>query len=336
MLNKFSVILPVHNGGEYVKDCIRSILSQTLNDFNLIVLDNYSSDGTLQWIQSLNDERVTIYSSQKLLTIEENWGRIISVQKNEFSTLIGHDDVLKPDYLQIMNELINKFPGASLYQAHFTFIDSEEKKIRNCKPMQEKEDGPEFLRSVLQNKIDIVGTGFMMRSKDYDDLNGIPTSYPNLLFADFELWLNLTAKNYKATSPNQGFYFRLHQSTTSASTDEKYQQSFEKFLSFLEELGSKSASYKKVIEQNAAIFLMHYCKSLAHRILRTPKEKRKNITVSSVIQKGKEYNYRLTADKNFNPLSNFSILLAKMIDSNPATRSLFLLYRKIYSKPVLK
>ena len=39
-MKKFSIILPVKNGGEYVKECVRSILSQTLNDFNLLVLDN--------------------------------------------------------------------------------------------------------------------------------------------------------------------------------------------------------------------------------------------------------------------------------------------------------
>lgn len=335
-MKKFSIILPVRNGGEYVKECIQSILSQTLNDFNLIVLDNCSDDGTKEWIESLNDERIIIYSAEKQLPIEENWGRILSIPKNEFMTLIGHDDKLKATYLEIMNNLIDKFPDATLFQTHFKYIDAKGKEIRNCKPMQEKEDGPEFLRSVLQVKSDIVGTGFMMRSKDYDDLNGIPTTYPNLLFADFELWLNLTAKNYKVTAPDEGFYFRLHQSTTSISTDEKYQQSFEKFIYFLEGLKLKSTSYQKVIEENAAIFLMRYCKSLSHRILRTPKEKRKNITVNSVIQKGKEFYYRLTSNKDFNPLSDFFILLAKMIDSNPATRSLFLLYRKINSKPVLK
>ncbi len=333
---KYSIILPVQNGGEYVKDCVQSILSQTRNDFNLLVLDNCSTDGTLQWIQSLNDERIVIYPSEKSLSIEENWGRIISIPKNEYITLIGHDDILKPGYLKLMHALIEKFPKATLYQTHFAYIDSNGKHIRSCKPMKEIENGTEFLKSILQKKIDIVGTGFMMRSKDYDDLKGIPISYPNLLFADFELWLNLAAKNYKATSPDQGFYFRLHQSTTSISTDEKYQQSFEKFIYFLEALKLKSTSFQKVIEENAALFLMHYCKSLSHRILRTPKEKRKNITVMSVIQKGKEYYYRLTSNKNFNPLSDVFILLAKMIDSNPATRSLFLLFRKIYRKPILK
>ncbi len=335
-MEKFSIILPVKNGGEYLKKCVRSILSQTLNDFNLVVLDNCSKDGTLQWIQSLNDNRIVVYPSENPLSIEENWGRIITIPKNQYITLIGHDDILKPNYLEVMNGLINKHPDATLYQAHFSYIDSKGKNIRHCKPMKEKENGPAFLESILQNRIDVVGTGFMIRSKDYDALGGIPIDYPNLLFADFKLWLNLTAKNYKATSPLHGFYFRLHQSTTSLSSDAKYQQAFEKFIYFLQTLSIINSDYQNIVVQNADSFIMHYCKSLSHRVLRIPKIKRKNQSVSYILQKGKEYSFLLTGNKNFNPLSSFSILLAKVIDSNIITRKLFLLSKIIYTKPILK
>ncbi|HEY8688006.1 MAG TPA: glycosyltransferase family 2 protein [Chitinophagaceae bacterium] len=333
-MKKFSIILPVKNGGEYVKECVVSILSQTLNDFNLHFLDNCSTDDTLQWIQSLNDERIIIYPSTTPLSIEENWGRIVTIPKNEYITLIGHDDILKADYLKVMDGLICEFPDATLYQTHFAYINSKGKITRSCKPMKEVESGPEFLHSILQNRIDIVGTGFMMRSKDYDELGGIPI-YPNLLFADFELWLNLTAKNYKATSPVEGFYFRLHQSTTSVSSDVKYQLAFEKFIYFLERLKHKNNAYEKVITENADNFIMHYCKSLSHRILRTPKEKRENISVNTILQKGKGYSRVLTSGTNFNP-SNFTILLARFVDSNIITRNIFLLFKKIYNKPLLK
>lgn len=335
-MKKFSIILPVRNGGEYVKACVNCILSQTLNDFNLIVLDNCSTDGTLQWIESLKDERIIIYPSPTPLSIEDNWGRIVTIDKNEYITLIGHDDILKPCYLKKIDELINKFPDATLYQTHFSFIDSKGKKIRNCKSMNEKENGSAFLQSIMQNKIDIVGTGFMMRSKDYDQLGGIPVSYPNLLFADFDLWVNLTAKNYKATSLFEGFYFRLHQSTTSASSDVKYLQAFEKFINFLGTLKLKGAAYEKVINENANTFIMHYCKSISHRILRTPKKISEGVSVNAVLQKAKYYSTMLTSANKFNPLSNFSILLAKVIDSNTVTRKIFILFKNVYGKPFLK
>lgn len=124
-MTRFSIILPVRNGGEYVKECVNSILSQTHGDFNLQVLDNFSSDGTPEWIHSLNDPRIIIYPSDKPLTIEENWARITVIPKNEFITLIGHDDVLDNNYLDTMINLISKHPTASLFQTHFRYINSE-------------------------------------------------------------------------------------------------------------------------------------------------------------------------------------------------------------------
>ncbi|MEO5648160.1 MAG: glycosyltransferase family A protein, partial [Chitinophagaceae bacterium] len=96
----YSIILPVRNGGAYVKECVSSILSQTLNNFNLIVLDNCSTDDTVSWIEQLGDSRVVIYKTGLPLTMVENWARIATIDKNEFMTLIGHDDILHPGYLQ--------------------------------------------------------------------------------------------------------------------------------------------------------------------------------------------------------------------------------------------
>ncbi len=290
----------------------------------------------MQWIESLTDERINIFPSEKPLSIEENWGRIAAIPKNEYITLIGHDDILKPGYLKMMNNLINKFPDAALYQTHFAYIDSDGKRLRECRAMKETEDGPEFLQSILQKKIDIVGTGFIMRSKDYNELGGIPTAYPNLLFADFELWLNLTGKAYKATAPEEGFYFRLHQSTTSISSNLKYQKAFENFIYFLQQLKTKSSVYHNIITANAAKYILFFCKSFSHRLLRTPKEQREGLSVKMVVQKCKAYVILLASNKIFNPLYNFSILIPLLIDTNAITRQIFIWFKKLYQRPILK
>src|SRR4029078_5164379 len=124
---KYSLILPVYNGGEYVKECVQSILSQSFSQFNLHVLDNYSTDGTLEWLSSLKDERIKIYPAERFLPMEENWQRILSIPRNEMMTIIGHDDLLDSNYLASMDAFIQKHPDASLYQAHFRFIDQQGK-----------------------------------------------------------------------------------------------------------------------------------------------------------------------------------------------------------------
>jgi glycosyltransferase involved in cell wall biosynthesis len=331
---KFSIILPVRNGGEYVKECVNSILSQTYQDFHLHVLDNCSSDGTLEWIKSLNDKRIKIFPAEKPLSIEKNWGRIKLIQKNEFITLIGHDDVLDKNYLTVMDSLISKHPSASLYQTHFRYIDSKGKIIRCSKPMDEVQSASEFLAAFLCSIIDTMGTGFMMRGIDYNAYGGIPV-YPNLLFADFELWISLTGKSYKATSSKECFGFRLHQSMTTKSPDIKFHKAFEQFMDYLARLKKNNNEFAIVIEKYSLQFIEFYCKGLSHRLLRTPKQKREGQTVSSFLKSCKSYADMLVPDNNFDPSEKYSIRLAKQIDSNFITRSLFLLFKKIRPKPIL-
>ncbi len=332
---KFSIILPVRNGGDYLKECVRSILAQTVPDFDLLVLDNDSTDGTTEWIRSIADPRIKIYPSEKALVIEENWDRISKIPKNEFITLIGHDDRLNKDYLFTMQELIMNYPDAALYQTHFNYIDSKGEKIRDCKPMKLVETAKGFLEEFLSNNVDVMGTGFMMRSTDYDRLGGIPP-YPNLLFADFALWISLTKISYKVTSPKQCFSFRLHQSMTAASADIKFQQAFERFIFFLEKLKNESREYRDIIRQKAADFLLFYCRGLSHRLLRTPKSMRGGLTVKGFIRKCKMYAAQLGLGNRFYPERFFSIRVAKMLDSNPIGRALFLAWKKLYPKPMLK
>ena len=113
-----------------------NILSQTLDNFNLIILENFSTDGSQAWIESLNDPRIIIIPAEKPLSMQENWSRAAFIDRNEFMTMVGADDVLYPDYLQTIDDLIIKHPGASLYQTHFRFINEEGKcsfnSICNC------------------------------------------------------------------------------------------------------------------------------------------------------------------------------------------------------------
>lgn len=332
-MKKYSIILPVRNGSNHVKECIAGILSQTLGDFELIVLENSSTDNTTAIINSFNDDRVKIYTAEKVLTIEENWERAVSVPKNEFITLIGHDDVLDKDYLYIMDDLINRHPQASLYQAHFRYIDATGKEIGKCQPMEETQKPADAIHNFLTGKIDLMGTGFMMRSADYDRIGGIP-SYPNLLFADMELWIELARKSYLAVDSRQAFSYRKHlNATTSSSSDAKFLQSFDRLINYLFNLKKSDPLLAPVIKEDSAALLKLYCQGITHKVLRTPKSKRQTPSVKEIIEQFREYGKKM--GNNFEPLDSGKIRAGKIVDSNLLLHSIFLLFKSMYKKPVL-
>ncbi len=332
---KYSIVLPVKNGGEYVKKCVSSVLCQTMNDFSLEVLDNCSTDGTLEWLKSLNDSRIRIYPSNKPLTIEENWARIVKIPKNEFMTFLGHDDLLDEDFLEVMDAFILKHPKASVYQAHFRFIDPNGKKLRSSKPMDEVQHANEFLAFFLSGMLEL-SIGQVFRSSQFDEVGGIP-DYPNLLYADFELWMRLLEKGYKASNRKECCSYRIHStSTTTSSSKLKYYHSFLRLLDFFIELKQKDESYSEIFEKYAFDFLKGYSRSISHHILRIPKSQRNNVGVRTFLLEFKRRIDILVPGNDYSPMNQPSIKLGMIIDETPILNYLFLFFKRIYSKPVLK
>jgi glycosyltransferase involved in cell wall biosynthesis len=332
---RFSFILPVKNGGDYIKECVASILAQTYRGFNLIILENKSTDGTAEWLQTLTDERIVVIPSEKSLSIEENWARIVEIQKNEFMTITGHDDLFDANYLQVMNDLIVQYPDAGLYQTHFRFIDADGNFLKQCRVMDEKQNVAEFLHALFIDSIDTMGTGYMMRSKDYNAVSGIPP-FPNLLFADHTLWIKLTALSYKATSSNECFSYRIHENLSKRSDAVRYINAFYCYMDFLVELKNANKAAGIVIESYVTNYIQYYCRSLAHRLLKTMVNERNGMTVCGFINNCIKYNDVLAGKDKLLSLKQFNIRFAKFIDKNALIRKLYFLFRKFYTKPIYK
>jgi glycosyltransferase involved in cell wall biosynthesis len=301
---------------------VESILSQTYKKFNLHILDNCSNDGSLEWIKSVQDDRIIIYPSDKKLTIEYNWSRIKDIPMNEFITLIGHDDILLKNYLQEMDLLIEKYPDASLYQAHFDYINANGNFVHHCKPMKPVMYVQDFLQAQFTRSLDSTGTGYMMRSKDYVETGGIPGKYPNLIFADFELWVRLISKNYLAVSPEKSFHYRVHKSTSTLTNGDAYQKAFEYYVLFLKNASEKYSQISNTIDSYFQPWLYFMCEHLSHRLLKTPKEKRQ-ISVQEFIEKCKDFAHLLIPEKEFVPRKIFRIWVAALLDKNQLGRGLF-------------
>jgi len=256
---RFLIVLPLRNGGAHLKACVGSILAQTHEHFRLVVLENASTDDTVNWLRQLRDPRITILESPVPLEIEENWARIAQLDmSDEFLTIIGHDDLLDPAYLSDMSMLIDAHPDALLYQSHFRLIDGHGRKLRNCLPMPAIETAASFLAARLRLAMDSYGTGYMYRAADYLRVGGIPP-YKKLMFADDALWLSLMRGSYKATLPQQTFSYRLHAGGTSHSPDWRSTlDSLGAYLDFLIEYGHSDREVMIALERGVADYMVYW------------------------------------------------------------------------------
>lgn len=215
-MRKYSIVLPVRNGWPYVQECVESILAQSFPDFDLVVLDNQSTDGTVEWLKTKSDDRIRLYGSRTALSIVESWGRIKDVVKHEYMTIIGHDDVLDPDFLATIDSLVERHPDSALYLTGSRFINAKGNKIRTCKPVPALETAAQYLEARFKYERDISASGYVMRSADYDRIGGIPR-FEKLYFSDDALWLSLMSGSNKVTEPSEHLSIRIHEKSESAS-----------------------------------------------------------------------------------------------------------------------
>lgn len=335
-MTRFSIIVPTFNSARYIKECLGSILEQTVKDFTVHIVDSGSTETSfLDWIRNLKDDRIVIYNAEQRYSIEENWHRILSIPKNEFMTIIGHDDVLTPHYLEEMTALIEANPQASLYLTAYSYIDKDSCFIRESLPLPAKMTGELFVEYFLDNKIEINATGYMMRSKDYDAAGGVP-NYPNLLNSDSELWIKLALKSYLAVSSRNCFCFREHASVSGTSPDIMYHNALKQFVDFLLSIRQQSQALQQVITVHGPAYLMAYCLDFSHRLIRKKLKDRHYLTVNRLIQDCQILSAKLSPGTPFQPGKLRSLVIAQWIDSNIFSRTYFRLLRKFYSGPLIK
>ncbi len=334
-INNFSIIIPFKTGKQYLLDCLQSVLAQDYPHYEIIILADITSntDDALHAIKDLKNPKITIQLSDKNLDILQNWRRIKDLDKKEYMTILGYDDILCKGFLNCINNLINTDPEASLYHTHFNYINSNSEAIKKCQPLLTQMTASDYLEYTLKDSIDIMATGYVFRSKDYDAIGGIPTSYPNLIYADAQLWIELSKKSHLLIDPSIQFSFRIHSSVTKTSKDKILLDAFILFLDYLKGLKQESANFELIIQSNLTAFAESTTKAMAHRLLRTPKMNRQGLTIDKVANEiaGKCKQMEVP----YSPFKIKSIQIARFIETTPLLNELFLIFKKIYKKPVL-
>ena len=103
---QITVALPVYNGEQYIAVAIESVLSQTFSDYELLILDNCSTDNTLNIIEKFNDSRIRLIVNTKNLGMIGNWNLAVSLATGNYIKILSHDDLLASSCLA---EQINAF-----------------------------------------------------------------------------------------------------------------------------------------------------------------------------------------------------------------------------------
>lgn len=104
-----SIVLPVYNAEPYLRECLDSVLSQTYSDFELIAVDDGSTDSSLGILREYQDPRIRVFSLSENRGISEARNKGLSEVKGELVAFIDADDIYRPMFLSRMIDMYNKY-----------------------------------------------------------------------------------------------------------------------------------------------------------------------------------------------------------------------------------
>lgn len=112
---EISVLVPVYNTKEtYLRECIESILSQTFNNFELLILNDGSINNVEEVIKSYNDKRIFYYKNWKSEGITKSRNKLLKLAKGKYIAVQDHDDISFPDRLEKEYNFLEKHKEISI------------------------------------------------------------------------------------------------------------------------------------------------------------------------------------------------------------------------------
>ncbi len=189
-----SVCLPTYNGAAFIKEALDSVLGQTYQDFELLVVDDGSTDATLDIVQSFSDPRIQVHRNPERLGIPANWNRCLELAAGDLVCVFHQDDVMLPENLERKVHLLSADETVGfVHSAVETLVDGSAPSaftdwIEDT-TTDTVWDGPEYFRTLLLNGNRVCAPTVLARRRALLKQGGFDW---DLGFAcDYAMWLRL-------------------------------------------------------------------------------------------------------------------------------------------------
>jgi len=133
-LPQVSILIPVYNREKYISECIQSALDQTYKNFEVIVVDNASTDRTWEICNeyAARNTRLRIFRNQINIGPVKNWKRCIDEASGEYGKILWSDDLIAPDFLEETVPYLENNDVGFVFTGIEVFIDGTGERTSHC------------------------------------------------------------------------------------------------------------------------------------------------------------------------------------------------------------
>jgi glycosyltransferase involved in cell wall biosynthesis len=182
------IILSVHNAKQYANGAIASILAQTFSDFELIIIDDGSTDGTADLLKefTIKDTRVRIITNETNIGLTRSLNLALKQARGEYIARMDADDIALPNRLERQIAFLKSHPDISIVGTAYEWIDKDGNVIGKPKMIT----GADAIHRALPRTNPLLHSSVMIRRSALDQVGGYNETMKRA--QDYDLWLRLS------------------------------------------------------------------------------------------------------------------------------------------------
>lgn len=199
---KISVILPVYNTEKFINEAVQSILDQTFTDFELLILNDASTDNTLSVLNQFTDPRIRIISNEQNLKVVKTLNKGLDLAKGEFIARMDADDISHPQRFEKQLNYFKSHPDVDFCGTWVQNFGSEDLIMRAAFTHDNIKARLLFLNPIFHPSIMFKKEGFTKHDLRFDE------SFTNA--EDYGLWAKAIDLIKFANVPEVLLKYRIH------------------------------------------------------------------------------------------------------------------------------
>ena len=225
---RLSVCLPTYNGQAYVAEAVQSVLQQSYGAFEIVAVDDGSSDRTLEILQAFADPRLRIYQNPHRRGIPGNWNVAVGLARGEYICVFHQDDVMLADNLARKMALFDTDPSLSLVHSRAEAVveTGAPERVAEWREKAETdfvEEGEAYFRKLLLHGVCICAPTVIVRREQLAAAGGFNET---LGYAcDYEMWMKLCLEGRVGFLHDALVHYRWH--ADNASHNYQYERGVE-------------------------------------------------------------------------------------------------------------
>ena len=245
-----SIVLPIYNGERYLKESIESIINQTYTNWELIVVDDCSTDSTPEIVKDYmnKDNRIRYYRNEKNLRLPRNLNKGFSLANGDYLTWTSDDNLFLPSALGELHNYLKEHPDCSFVFSSYNIIDEDSKVVSTI-------DVPDDYKDQIVGK-NIVGACFLYTREVYNIIGDY--QHGHIMVEDFDYWQRIIAKFNSGIIRKVLYNYRAHSASLTGKNDVTYTNRL-----FKETIMANIALYEKlsIIQKFNYYYGLYRCES---------------------------------------------------------------------------